>query len=233
MLGSTIFGQIIDFTKSFNFELASLWDVKDYGKVQRHFDVLESYAKAIKSSFALNNTDHAMKLIEEKSLIEQTFDDKLSRFHEDQKTALSFNDNGIHDFEPLQVTPQKNTVLLKGLSLMLSYFAYNSNATVSGYSIGTGTGNVFPFQEALEAEKERVLITEGGKGSTGNYLRYSIQFSPALPSDTYSEFGLEMYMNAPPALARTVIQDNSKKLRHEQGNTFVMGSHYLIFIPSG
>lgn len=231
MLGATLFGQIIDFTKSYNFELASLWDVKDLPKIERHFDIMESYAQGIKISLAVGNRQHAMKLMEEKSLIEQKFDDKLARFHEDQKCSLSFNDNGIHDFEPLQVTPQKNTVLLKGLSLMLSYFAYNSNATVSGYSIGTGTGNVFPFQEALEAEKERVFITEGGKGSTGNYLRYSIQFSPALPSDTYSEFGLEMYMNAPPALARTVIQDNSKKLKHESGNTFVMGSHYLIFIP--
>lgn len=223
--------QIIDFQKIQNYELASLWDANDYAKVQRHFQVMESYSRSIKVARALGNWGLFNKLRDEKAKKEEIFDEKLMKYYNDQKSSLSFNDNGIRDFEPFQVTPQKNTVLLKGLSIMLSYFAFETNSTVQGYSIGIGTDEVFPFQENLVEEKERVAITEGGKSATGNYLRYSVQYSPSLETNTYSEFGLEMFLNSPPAVARTVISEFSKRLRHEQGNTFIMGSHYLVFVP--
>lgn len=226
-----LFSQVIDFTKSYNFELATLWDINDIHKVARHYDRMTWYAKAIKSAFNTRNFSLFDRLRKEKSMLEEKFDEKLVRFYEDQKSSLSFNDNGIRDFEPIMVTPKKNTVLLKGLSVLLSYFAFETNATVMGYSIGIGTDPVYPFQDSLTNEIDRTYITEGGKSSTGNYLRYSIQWSPNLPNNTYSEFGLELYMDSPPALARTVIDEYSKRLKHEQGNTFVMASHYIVFVP--
>ena len=223
-------GTTYDFSKCNNFELASLWDIKDRQKIQRHFDKMSAYARSIRTALATKNFILFDRLRAEKFKIEQEFDDKLLKFANDQR-SLSFNDNGVNDFEPYQVTPKKNTVLLRGLSIMLSYFAFETNSTVQGYSIGTGTGPVYPFQESLEAEVDRIVITEGGKSATGNYLRYSTQFPDSLATQTYSEFGLEMFMNAPPALARTVIDETSKRLHHEQGNTFIIGTHYLVFLP--
>jgi len=226
-------GTSYDLSNYQNFELASLWDVRDRPKVQRHFDRMDAYSRAIRNALATRNFIAFERLREEKFNIEQSFDNKLIMFNNDQKSALSFNDNHIRDFEPHQVVAQKNMVLLRGLSIMLSYFAYETSATVSAYSIGTGTGDVFPYQESLEQETDRVVITEGGKSSSGNCLRYSTQFSDGLETNTFSEFALEMFMNSPPALARTVITDQSKKLKHTQGNTFVMGTHYIVFMPTG
>jgi hypothetical protein len=224
-------GTSYEFQKYNNFELASLWDVNDHNKIDRHFAVMESYARSIKISKALGNWILWTRLRDEKFKLEQQFDDKLMRFYNDQKSGLSFCDNGIRDFEPHQVVVKKNRVLLRGLSIMLSYFAFETNSTVQGYSIGKGTSPVYPYQEGLENEVDRVVITEGGKSSSGNYLRYSTQFSDALETDTYSEFGLEMFMNGPPSLARTVIDELSRRLHHEQGNTFIIGSHYIVFVP--
>lgn len=221
----------VDQSQCNNYELASLWHVNDKQKTQRHFERMTSYAKSIKTALALGNWKLFEQLRDEKCRIEQEFDDKLIRWSNDQKSSLSFNDNHIHDFEPLQVVAQKNTVLLRGLSILLSYFAFETASTVQGYSIGTGTSTVYPFQEALEHEVDRVVVSEGGKSATGNYLRFSTQFSDSLPTNTYSEFGLEMFMGAPPALARTVIDETSKRLHQEQGNTYILGSHYLVFLP--
>lgn len=226
-----LFSQFYNVCNSHNIELATLWDANDVHKVARFYDRMSAYSRSIRVAKNLGNYPLFNQLRAEKSKLEEQYDEKLFKFYNDQKSSLSFNDNHIHDFEPHQFTPKQNTVLLKGLSILLSYFAFETNTTVMGYSIGIGTDPVFPFQDSLVDEKDRTFITEGGKSSTGNYLRFSMQWTPNLPSNTYSEFGLELYMDAPPSLTRTVIDEFSKRLRHVTGETFIQASHYIVFVP--
>ena len=164
--------------------------------------------------------------------IRATHDNKLiDEFNE--SCVRKFNDHNpmINGVEPLQATKSGDMVVNSGLKQCLDIIIHVSTARFQYMGSGTGIGNPFTTQTALETEiLPRVDVSLfGWRENASTSLQFAGIFGDSRPTNTISEAGIFNLSSAGIMLNRTMF--SQLPIAHTVNVTGYVISSVVDFVP--
>lgn len=204
----------------FDISHAALWGTEDNDHVRKNFDRIRSESSRIKDYvFWLRTHPKDKELVKHilnnskavKTKIINDFELKLERTYQDQT---------VHDFEPLFVTKRIDKVVNTGFARIAELVVGESIQFFNAMAAGTGVTTVYTGDTELENELARVSLDVSGYATAaGSVIKYGAYFPTGVPSASISESGIFDDSVAGEMLLRSVYPTN-KVLVHTSQSTF-------------
>ncbi len=198
----------------------ALWGTEDTDHVKKNFDRIRLESNRMKNYITWLRTHP-----EDKELIRNIFQNSRAvktKLIDDFELKLerTYNDQTVHDFEPLCVMKKVDKVVNSGFTRIAELVVGESVEFFDAMAAGTGTTAVYTGDTELDTEIARVSLDVSGYATaSGSVIKYGAYFPTGVPSASISESGVFDDSSTGDMLLRTVYPAN-KVIVHTQNSTF-------------